>query len=354
MPASLRNLCARVARGAAPRRPRRSDGSGRSRDTANDFLFFRFQRQAPFRAHRPPASLRLQHHRRAQAGGAPTGRGHHRHEHGQPRRGHAAAHRRQARRGGPAPRHPRLLGQQRHPAPAPRNLALVPAPLRRAHRPRPRSHRHHRVEGRPGPPDAGDAGPRRHRAGAGPQLPHPHLWRRHRRRRHPRHPRQQRGRLLRRAGEDHPRQLPQAQDDGVRLPVEPDGAVRGAELLRACRGAGQEARHPRRARPGLRRHRLRRLRRAVHHAGARRQGRRGGVLHAQQELQHGRLARRLHGRQPRSGRRTGPHQELSRLRHLHAAAGRRHRRASCWRRPRSACRPASASATTATAMCASR
>jgi alanine-synthesizing transaminase len=30
---------------------------------------------------------------------------------------------------------------------------------------------------------------------------------------------------------DHPRQLPQAQDDDLRLPVQPDGAVRGAGFL---------------------------------------------------------------------------------------------------------------------------
>jgi alanine-synthesizing transaminase len=40
-----------------------------------------------------------------------------------------------------------------------------------------------------------------------------------------------------------------------------------------------------------------------------------------QELQHGRLARGLHGGQPRPGGRAGPHQELPRLRHVHAAAG---------------------------------
>mmetsp|Transcript_2839 Transcript_2839/g.7340 ORF Transcript_2839/g.7340 Transcript_2839/m.7340 type:complete len:342 (-) Transcript_2839:1142-2167(-) len=306
--------------------PRRSDGSGRSRDTAND-LSHHLGRQAPFRAHRPPPTLRLQHHGGAQARGPPARRRHHRHEHGQPRWGHATAHRRQAQRGRAAARYPRLLGQQGHPAAAPRDLALVPAPLRRGDRPRQRGHRHHRLQGGPGPPDAGHAGPWRHGAGARPQLPHPHLWRGDRRGRHPRDSGVERGGLLRRAGEDHPRQLPQAQDDGVRLPVQPDGAVRGPRLLRARGGAGQEARHPGRARPGLCRHRLRRLCGPVHHAGAWRQGRGGGVLHAQQELQHGRLARRLHGRQPRPRRRAGPHQELPRLRHLHAVAGRRHRRA---------------------------
>ena len=47
----------------------------------------------------------------------------------------------------------------------------------------------------------------------------------------------------------------------------------------------------RRARPRLRRHRVRRLPGAVDHAGAGRARRRGRVLHHVEELQHGRLAR---------------------------------------------------------------
>jgi hypothetical protein len=174
---------------------------------------------APLCAHRPPAPLRLQHHRRAAHGRAPPWRRHHRHEHGQPRRGHAGAHRRQADRGGAAPRHPRLQRQQGHPAPAPRHQPLVPRPLPGGHRPRPRGHRHHRLQGRPGAPDAGHAGPRRHRAGARPELPHPHLRRGDRRRRHPQRAAGTRRGLFRRAGKNHPRQLPQAQDDGAGLSV---------------------------------------------------------------------------------------------------------------------------------------
>ena len=59
--------------------------------------------------------------------------------------------------------------------------------------------------------------------------------------------------------------------------------------------------------------------------------RRGGrVLHHVQELQHGGLAHRLHGRQQGPGARAGAHQELPRLRHLHPDPGRLDRRA---RRP---------------------
>jgi alanine-synthesizing transaminase len=48
-----------------------------------------------------------------------------------------------------------------------------------------RGDRHHRLQGGAGAPDAGHARPRRHRAGAQPQLPDPHLRRDHRRCRHP-------------------------------------------------------------------------------------------------------------------------------------------------------------------------
>ena len=145
------------------------------------------------------------------------------------------------------------------------------------------------------------------------------------------------------------------------------------------------------------------------------QRRRGRVLHDVEELQHGGLAHRLHGRQPRSRQRARAHQELSRLRHVHADPGRRDRgarrrrrsasseiaaqyqqrrdvlvqgaarggldgrhaegvdvrlgedsravsrswarsssRRSCWPRRRCRCRRASASASTATSTCASR
>jgi alanine-synthesizing transaminase len=51
------------------------------------------------------------------------------------------------------------------------------------------------------------------------------------------------------------------------------------------------------------------------------------ILHAVEELQHARLAYRLHGRQSGSGQRAGADEVLSRLRHVHADSGGRHRRA---------------------------
>ena len=95
------------------------------------------------------------------------------------------AHRRQADRDGAAPRHARLLGLQRHPAAAARDLQLVPEALRRRARSRFRSDRHDRLEGRHRAPRARDARPRRHRARAEPELPDPHLRPGDRRRRHP-------------------------------------------------------------------------------------------------------------------------------------------------------------------------
>ena len=82
-----------------------------------------------------------------------------------------------------------------------------------------------------------------------------------------------------------------------------------------------------RARPRLRRYRVRWLSRALDPAGSGSTRSRSGVLHAFEELQHAWLARGLHGGQPRAGGRARAHQELSRLRDVHADPGRFHRRA---------------------------
>ena len=136
--------------------------------------------------------------------------------------------------------------------------------------------------------------------------------------------------FLRGAGAGDPGHLSQAQDADRQLPQQPDDAVRGPRVLRAAGGDRARAPRLRRARSRLRRHRVRRLPRAVDHAGAGRARHRGRVLHDVEELQHGRLARRLHGRQPRAGDGARAHEELPRLRHVHADPGRLHRRA---RRP---------------------
>ena len=86
-------------------------------------------------------------------------------------------------------------------------------------------------------------------------------------------------------------------------------------------------------------------------AGARRQRCRRRVLHPVEELQHARLAHRLHGRQPAAGLRARAAQELLRLRHLHAHPGRVHRRA---RRAAGVRRARSARTTARAATCWSR
>ena len=151
---------------------------------------------------------------------------------GQSRRADAEAHRRQAGRSLAAHGHARLLGLEGHPAPATRDLRLVPAPLRRRARSGRRGDRHHRLEGRPRAPDARVPRARRHRAGAESLVPDPHLRRDHRRRRHPLGAHDAGRRFLRRARARDPRAHAQAEDADARLPVEPDRAVRRSGVLR--------------------------------------------------------------------------------------------------------------------------
>ena len=66
---------------------------------------------------------------------------------------------------------------------------------------------------------------------------------------------------------------------------------------------------------------LRRLQAAQRAAGSRRQGCGGRVLYPVQELQHARLARGIHGRQPEAGGCAGAAQELLRLRNVYADSG---------------------------------
>ena len=228
--------------------------------------------------------------------------------------------------------HPRLLGVARHPAAAPGDLPLVRAPLRRRVRPGNRSDLDHRLEGRHRSSRARDAGPRRHRARAESQLSDPHLRTGDRGRRHPARADDAERGFLRGARERDPHAVSEAEDADHQLSVESDGAVRRAAVLREDRRARPRARHLGGARPCVRGHHVRRLEGAVDHAGGGRAGCRRRVLHDVEELQHGRLADRLHGRQPGPGRRaragsratttTGPSRR-SRLRRSPRWRGRR-------------------------------
>ena len=247
--------------------------------------------------------------------------------HGQPRRAHAPAHRRQAGRGRAARGHARLLGLQGHPAPAPGHLQLVQERATTSSStptPRPSSPSAPR---RASPTSCSPRSIGRHRAGAQPELPHPHLRRRS-------SPEPTSARCPWRPGWTSSRSSSAPSGNSSRSrrcssSASPATRRRSASSWSSSSGWSRSpaARHPGRARPRLRRHRVRRLEGALDHAGARREGRGGRVLHHVQELQHGRLAHRLHGRQPRPGARAGTDQELPRLRHLHARAGGRHRRA---------------------------
>ena len=95
---------------------------------------------------------------------------------------------------------------------------------------------------------------------------------------------------------------------------------------------------------------FRRLQGAVDSGSAGRQGNRGRILHHVQKLQHGRVARGLHGRQPRPRVRAGSHEELSRLRHLHADSGGLHH---ChWKARRNASKKCGRPTRTAATCCA--
>ena len=109
------------------------------------------------------------------------------------------------------------------------------APLRRRIRSGDRSDRHDRLEGGHRAPRAGDAESRRHGARSEPELSDPHLRPGHRRRGHPPRADDARRRLLRGARADDPHELPEAEDADHQLPVEPDGAMRRAAVLREDR-----------------------------------------------------------------------------------------------------------------------
>ncbi len=192
----------------------------------------------------------------------------------------------------------------------------LPAQVRRRARPRDRGGDDHRGQGGLLAPHVGAGRPGRHRAGALAVVPDPHLG-----------PAVRRGRRApgpaagpRRSASDDAPDPGEAFFDGLMhaweeswpkprvivlsFPHNPTTACVDLSLHGAARRLRPRARGGAGARLRLRRPRLRRLRAAVHPAGARRQGRGGRDLHDDQVVLHGRLARRLRGGQrARSSRR---------------------------------------------------
>jgi len=217
-------------------------------------------RLARISAHQAASAVRVQHHDRAENGGPAPWRGHRRHEHGQSGRPHAQAHRRQADRSGTAAGYPRLFGVQGE---SPGCAARLPTGTRTGSRVRidPDSEAIVTIGSKEG-------------------LAHLMLatWTAAIRSwfRNPSYPihiygaiiagadirsvrTTHRDGLLRGAGARDPRILSEAADDGAGFPEQSDRAVRRSGLLPARGRTGARARHLRRARSGLRRHRVRRL-----------------------------------------------------------------------------------------------
>ena len=211
-----------------------------------------------FLPHPPLAALRLRRGQCDEGRGARPRRGHRRPWHGQPRRRAPAPRHRQAGRGrGQADCAP-LLGVEGHSRAAQGASGLLRAPLQCRARPRQRSHRHARQQGRPRQPRASDHRAGRRRADPQPELPDPSLRLHHRRGQHPVDPRRPRPRLLRPARKSDALHRAAAQGAGDRLSVEPDRGDGRPRLLRtACRvcARGQAVDH---LRPGLCRNLLRR------------------------------------------------------------------------------------------------
>ena len=129
-----------------------------------------------------------------------------------------------------------------------------------------------------------------------------------------------------------PRRSRKAKMIFVSYPNNPTGAVIEDDFFARLVAFAKAQRHRRRARQRLRRHHLRRLRGAELPGDAGRQGRRRRDVQPLQELQHDRLARRRHRRQPRGRRRLLAPQDQHRLRHVRRRAARRARRRSAARR----------------------
>jgi PBP1b-binding outer membrane lipoprotein LpoB len=222
--------------------------------------------------------------------------------------------------------------------------------IRRRTRPRNRSHRHHRLQGRIQPSLPGAARPRRHRDRARSGVPHPHLRRRHGRRQCPRVP----------LGND------QAFLDRIERMIEGLYPTPKLLVLNYPHNPTSMTIDPgfwERAIAMCRRHGIMIISdfaygevcfdgyQAPSFLAARRQGTGRRIHDHVQELQHGRLALRLLRRQRRDGQGPGDHQRILRLRHLRPDPDRQHHRHARARRrlPPSRARSTNSGATSSAA-----
>ena len=243
--------------------------------------------------HPAPAALCLRRSQCDEGGGTGARRGHCRPRHGQSRRRAAqACHRQAGRSRGQADRAP-LFGVEGHSRPAQGPGRLLPAPLRRRARSRPRGDRHAGQQGRPRQPRPGDHRAGRRRADPQPELSDPPLRLHHRRRRDPLDPGRARTRFLRPARTGDALHRAAAQGAGDRLSV----ATRPprwstSPSTRSWSPSPARPRGCRHFRPRLCRNLFRRHADPVDPPGGGRQGHRGRVHLDVQDLFDGRLADR--------------------------------------------------------------
>ena len=234
----------------------------------------------------------------------------------------AAAHRRQAGRGGAGPAHASLLGQQGHPRSAARARRLLSAALRRRAGPGDRGDRDAGLQGGAGQPGVGDHHARRHDPGAQPVLSHPPVRLHHRRRRGAfRACHAGRGHAAR-PGSRGAAFGAEADRPDRQFPFEPDSVSRGPRLLSRDRRVRPPARDLDHVRPCLRGDLFRRPGPAVDSAGARREGHRGRVHQPVEDLLDAGLAHGFCRRQSAADQRADADEVVSRLRRLHADPGR--------------------------------
>ena len=274
---------------------------------------------------RPTCSPRSTRRRRKARGGR---RGHHRPRHGQSGQPDAAAHRRQAGRGGAGPAHPPLLGAQGIPGLRQALAALLSSAASASS-----STRRPRWSRRWAPRKGWPIWPRRSparatrswcptrpirstRSASSSPVPRSAVC--------PATPDDDMLRALDRAVRHS---VPKPTALIVNFPSNPTALAGRPRLLPRDRRVRSPARDLDPVRPRLCRDLFRRQAAALDPAGARREGHRGRVHLAVQDLLDAGLAHGLRRRQPAADQRADPDEVVSRLRRLHADPGRRGRRA---------------------------